>query len=498
MRKNRIIQQQNDFSILALDDDQTMTITLQAYFTAAGFNVEIENDPIAAIERIRNNHYDILLLDFLMTPICGDQVVSRIREFNKNIFIILLTGHKSMAPPIKTIRELDIQGYYEKSDKYDQLELLVESCVKSLRQMRTIRDFRDGLRKILDSVPKLYQLQSIKQIMNLVLSQTAVFLGSSNNCIYIETADGQPLFEGSGKYAGNKQAGRLWYEAVCTMAYDPEEEDSLVIPLTNESHEIFGIICAEPSEQIKDDAVPLFNLYIKQVSGAISNAMLHTLLNAKNEELEKTYGTLHDNYLDIISLMRSMVDARDIYTRGHSDRVSHYAQLIARALGKDSDYLDRIKIAGLFHDIGKISISDKILLKDSRLTPEEYEKVKFHAERGKQILSAVSLFKDIAPIVECHHERPDGKGYPNGYQGDDIPEESRIISIADAFDAMTSNRSYARRLTLEQAIDELLRGKGSQFDGKLVDVFVKLLENFDTIQAEVNWTYVQSEEIEIS
>ncbi|MHB1314159.1 MAG: HD domain-containing phosphohydrolase [Christensenellales bacterium] len=495
MRKNRIIQQQNEFSILALDDDQTMTITLQAYFSAAGFNVEIENDPVAAIERIRNNNYDILLLDFLMTPVCGDQVVSRIREFNKTLFIILLTGHKSMAPPIKTIRELDIQGYYEKSDRFDQLELLVESCVKSIRQMRTIRDFRDGLRKILDSVPHLYQLQSIDQIMNSALGYTAGFLGSQNSCIYIETDEGQSSFAGSGKYAGDKQAGKVWYEAVCTMAYDPEEQDELVIPLMNESHEIFGVICAEPSDQIKDDALPLFSLYIKQVSGAICNAMLHSLINTKNEELEKTYCTLHDNYLDIISLMRSMVDARDIYTRGHSDRVSHYAQLIARALDKDSEYLDRIKVAGLFHDIGKISISDKILLKDSKLTPEEYEMVKFHAESGKQILSAVSLFKDIAPIVECHHERPDGKGYPHGLKDGNIPEESRIIGIADAFDAMTSNRSYARRLTLEQAIAELQRGKNTQFDSLFVDIFVKLLEDYEAIQEEVNWTYMQPDDV---
>lgn len=495
MRKNRIIQQQNEISILALDDDQTMTITLQAYFSAAGFNVEIENDPVAAIERIRNNKYDILLLDFLMTPICGDQVVTRIREFNKNLFIILLTGHKSMAPPIKTIRELDIQGYYEKSDRFDQLELLVESCVKSIRQMRTIRDFRDGLKQILDSIPHLYQIQSIDQILLAVLGHTVSFLCSQNSCIYIETEDGKPRFSGSGSYAGNEQAGKEWYQSVCSMTYNPEEEEVLVIPLMNEAHEIFGVICAEPSDQVQDDAITLFSLYVRQVSGAICNALLHSLINAKSNELEKTYCALHDNYLDIISLMRSMVDARDIYTRGHSDRVSYYAQLIARAMGKDKDYLDRIKVAGLFHDIGKISISDKILLKDSRLTAEEYELVKFHAERGQQILSAVSLFKDIAPIVESHHERPDGKGYPHGIGDGDIPEESRIISIADAFDAMTSNRSYARRLTLEQATDELRRGKNTQFDSRIVDIFVKLLEDFDTIQEDVNWTYLQSDDI---
>lgn len=137
MRKNKVSAHRKDFSILALDDDQVMTLTLQSYFEASGYHVDTENDPVAAVERVRNGKYDILLLDFLMSPILGDEVVSRIREFNKDIYIILLTGHKSMAPPLKTIRELDIQGYYEKSDRFDQLELLIESCVKSISQMRT-------------------------------------------------------------------------------------------------------------------------------------------------------------------------------------------------------------------------------------------------------------------------------------------------------------------------------------------------------------------------
>ena len=115
MRQHKKNLNENAFSILTLDDDPIMTSTVQAYFQRSGYRVDTENDPYAAIERIRNGHYDILLLDFLMSPICGDQVVEQIRQFNKELFIILLTGHKSMAPPIKTIRALDIQGYYEKA-----------------------------------------------------------------------------------------------------------------------------------------------------------------------------------------------------------------------------------------------------------------------------------------------------------------------------------------------------------------------------------------------
>jgi DNA-binding response OmpR family regulator len=169
MRKSKRASSQRDFSILTLDDDPIMTSTLQAFFQRSGYQVDVEHEPYKAIERIREGHYDILLLDFLMTPICGDQVVWEIRKFNRDIFIILLTGHKSVAPPIKTIRDLDIQGYYEKSDRFDQLELLVESCVKSILQMRTIRSYQNGLSAIMDSLPQIYHLQSLEHIIDSIL-----------------------------------------------------------------------------------------------------------------------------------------------------------------------------------------------------------------------------------------------------------------------------------------------------------------------------------------
>ena len=117
MRKNRKGQIHNEFRLLVLDDDEMITLALRAYFEGCGYTVDIESNPLRAIEKIRLDHYDILLLDFLMNPICGDKVVEEIRKFNTDLFIILLTGHKDLAPPVKTIRELDIQGYYEKSDK---------------------------------------------------------------------------------------------------------------------------------------------------------------------------------------------------------------------------------------------------------------------------------------------------------------------------------------------------------------------------------------------
>lgn len=492
MRKNKVVKQQTEFSILTLDDDEIMTVTLQSYFQSSGYTVDIENDPYRAIERIRNHHYDILLLDFLMKPICGDVVVQKIREFNPDLYIILLTGHKSMAPPIQTIRELDIQGYYEKSDRFDQLELLVESCVKSIRQMRLIRRYQESLQKIVDNIPALYLIQDTQSVAKTVLRQSAEFLEASDLYIYLEQKGSpRPVFEGTGRYCNRPEIGQEGLRRILEQGeLSPVcDKNALCFPLIDGQHRVFGIICADVSVKATPDIVTLFELYCKQAGAALSNVFLHTLLNDKNIELENAYASLRDNYLEIITVMRSMVDARDIYTRGHSDRVAFYAGLLAREMGKDEDFIQRIHVAGTFHDIGKIGTSDDILFKSSKLTDQEFDEIKKHSARGKKILSAVTLFQDIAPIVESHHERYDGTGYPSGLRGLDIPEEARMISIADAFDAMTSNRRYRSSMTLEQAKQELIRGKGTQFDAQLVDHFLKAIVDFDSIQTIIERTY---------
>ena len=259
MRKNRIVGEYNEISILALDDDKIMTLTLQSYFQSSGYIVDIENDPERAIERVRNGHYDILLLDFLMTPICGDEVVARIREFNKDIYILLLTGHKSLAPPIKTIRELDIQGYYEKSDRFDQLELLVESCVKSIRQMYTIRDYRDQLKKIADGSSAVYKLQTLEELLETLFRQSNQIFGRKQGFVYIDgthsavektlavqTSISVPYFyeKDSGK---DVHYAERWMNVFAqnTARMQDIESGYDLFPLMDEKHHVFGVFRSE-------------------------------------------------------------------------------------------------------------------------------------------------------------------------------------------------------------------------------------------------------------
>ena len=189
MRRSKLVTQ-NQISILAVDDDPIITDTIQDYFKRSGYHVETENNPQVAVQRVREGTFDILLLDFLMAPICGDQVVAQIREFNRDMFIILLTGHKSMAPPVRTIRQLDIQGYYEKDDRFDQLELLVESCVKSIKQMRMLREYESDLSTMVDNLHNIYHLQNCERLSEELLQVVEKLIPFTMGFVMIEHQDG--------------------------------------------------------------------------------------------------------------------------------------------------------------------------------------------------------------------------------------------------------------------------------------------------------------------
>ena len=325
------------YKIIAVDDESGIIDSLSVFLKRSGYQLTGITNPLEAIERVRNEHFDLMLLDFIMTPIHGDKVVEEIRKFDKNLYILLLTGHKDLAPPLETIKKLSIQGYCEKSDKFDQLLLLIESAIKSIDQMRIINNINAELKE-------------------------------------------------------------------------------------------------------------------------------------SKEELEKSY-------LETIQILRQTVEAKDPYTKGHSDRVSAYSVLIGKYMGLPEEDLKTLKIGGLFHDIGKIGVPDNILLKDTKLTTDEYSEIKNHPSIGKHILSNATIFQDVIPIVYHHHERYDGKGYPEQLAGEDIPLLARITAVADTFDAMTSKRSYREDLPIEKVREEIENCSGTQFDPKIASIFLDIFDN---------------------
>lgn len=343
MRKNINENTSNGYKIICVDDETGILDSLSVFLKHDGYEITGVTDPIEAIELVKKEHFDLMLLDFIMTPIHGDQVVEEIRKFNKELYILLLTGHKDLAPPLETIKRLDIQGYCEKSDKFDQLLLLIESGIKAIEQMNLIKDI--------------------------------------------------------------------------------------------------------------------------------------------NKELKETNDKLEKAYLETIETLRFTVEAKDAYTRGHSDRVSEYSVLLGKHLGLSDDDIHLLRVGGLFHDIGKIGVPDSILLKTSKLTDDEYSEIKNHPKIGAQILSNATIFEKAIPIVKHHHERYDGFGYPEKLSGENIPYLARIAAVADSFDAMTSRRTYRDSMPMDIVKGEIAKNKGTQFDPNIADKFLDILNNhYDEIE----------------
>lgn len=187
---------------------------------------------------------------------------------------------------------------------------------------------------------------------------------------------------------------------------------------------------------------------------------------------------LRELFFTTIKSISSALDAKDTYTHGHSHRVTLFALILAQELGLDDAYIEEIETAGLLHDIGKIGVPEDILCKPGKLTDEEYEIIKQHAGGAKKILDTIPSIKHVALWASSHHERWDGRGYPNKMIGEEIPLPARILAVADTYDAMTSNRSYRKGLPHDVAREEITDCSGSQFDPAMIEVFNRVEDTF--------------------
>ncbi|RKY34850.1 MAG: hypothetical protein DRP78_06080 [Candidatus Omnitrophota bacterium] len=229
-----------------------------------------------------------------------------------------------------------------------------------------------------------------------------------------------------------------------------------------ESIGVINVNNKKSKQPFYDEDLWLIKSIASQAASAIGNARL--FLN------------LESTYLQTVNVLTSAIDARDYYTRAHSEHVTSYAVAIARQMNLDEEEVDIISQACQLHDIGKLAIQDSILNKRGKLTESEWTQIKQHPLKGAEILKPLVFLKEVSELVKQHHERFDGKGYPFGNKGTEIPLGARIINVADSFDAMTTDRCYSKALLVDEAIAELKRNKGTQFDPEVVDAFIEALK----------------------
>jgi HD-GYP domain-containing protein (c-di-GMP phosphodiesterase class II) len=235
----------------------------------------------------------------------------------------------------------------------------------------------------------------------------------------------------------------------------------LTIPIIIEG-EVKGVINLESNTSFTTDIINLLKSFSEQAAVAINNARL--------------YHKIQDSYFEIVKALAQAIEAKDPYTHGHSERVMEYAVQIAQKLGLPEEEMETLRYAAILHDIGKIGVRGIVLNNPNGLTNEEFDEIKKHPLIGEGIIQPIELLQPIRPLIRHHHEWYNGKGYPDGLSGENIPLGARILVVADAYDAMISDRPYRKALTKETVIKELKRGSGTQFEPKLVEVFLEILK----------------------
>ena len=223
-------------------------------------------------------------------------------------------------------------------------------------------------------------------------------------------------------------------------------------------------------------AILISGLFIKELDKTKKE------LNTKNIELKKLFDEMQYGYLQTVMSLANSIEAMDAYTRGHCQRVMEISCEVARVLGLTKEEIEDLRYAAILHDIGKIGVSTNILNKNGSLNEEEFKEIKKHPEIAYNILKDIKFLNKALDGILQHHERYDGRGYPNGLRGNEICIFGRIMCVADAFDAMTSDRPYRKGMQVEAAMKELERCKGTQFDPDIVDMFLFLMDSEKKIQ----------------
>ena len=229
-------------------------------------------------------------------------------------------------------------------------------------------------------------------------------------------------------------------------------------------------------EDYSEEDIEIINTISRHIGIAFYNNRLMVSLKRKADENRRLYREMRRIYHDTVRAFGAAIDLKDAYTSGHSDRVAKYSEAIAREMGVTGQQLEYISVAGYLHDIGKITIERAIINNPRPLTDREFKELNKHVTTGYEILSHIRHpWDEIAYMTKCHHEKVDGTGYPQGLKGDEIPLGSKIVTLADSFDAMMTDRPYRSRLPLTQALSDLRRNAGIQFDAQVTAAFCRLL-----------------------
>ncbi|XEC95150.1 DUF3369 domain-containing protein [Paenibacillus tarimensis] len=433
-----------------------------------------------------------ILLDVVMEEEdSGLQLVEYIRNklHNSSIRIMLRTGQPGQAPEKTVILEYDINDYKEKTELTSQkLFTLFVSALRAYRDITVIEKNKKGLEEIIKSSPRLFELQSLGKFSSGVLTQLTSILNLHQNALHVGSVSSLAATKGekdiiimaaTGEYSAlvNEPARNV---IPADVLQEIEHAFEYKTSSFNDTHFVvffqskFGsenVIYLRGNSRLSEWDRYLIEIYCSNVSVAFENMYL----NAEMENTQK----------EIIYTLGEIVENRSNETGNHVKRVAEYSKLLALKAGLPEEEAELLRLASPMHDVGKVGIPDSVLNKPGKLTAEEYELMKKHTLLGYGMLnhSQKEIIQTAATIALQHHEKYDGSGYPNGLKGEEIHIYSRITTIADVFDAISSERVYKKAWPLEDCLSLLRSERGRHFDPKLVDLFLDHLDGILNIRS---------------
>lgn len=479
-------------NILIIDDDPVIRNVFRDVFSqTVGYTLDTAQDGYEGIKKIKEQDYDVVFTDLTMPGMTGIDFIREAKKIRHSLPVVVLTGYSTLENAVNAMRE-GARDFITKPFNVRTLLSIVERIAGEARLCNRIlanSDYQSFIGKLNAELVKKVQeigiLQAIsteldgiynnKEIYERIVEMASRLLMTKEVSFGIIEGGVFRIKRAIGALERDiPLAGTLLEMVMRTRNYCvaqhgmpnphtgvPLEAQFISIPLTVKD-EVFGILnlsAKADGTSFTEDEISLAVTFAKKAAQRIENNAL--------------YEMFYNNLIDTLKSLVISIEARDSYTRHHSERVTKYALQIADRMDLGREEKEAIRFGGYLHDIGKIGVRDTILLKPDRLTAEEMKEIRLHPVIGGNIIKPIHYLPREREMIVHHHERFDGKGYPNGISGNDIPITARILAVADAFDAMTSSRPYRNTLTHKEAVNEIVRCSNAQFDGAVVKAFLQ-------------------------
>jgi putative nucleotidyltransferase with HDIG domain len=504
-------------TLLFVDDEESILEVASEYFKTKGYNIlTAENGRIAA-DIIANRKIDCCFTDINMPEMDGLELAEHIRLVDNTIPVIIMTGYPSLDNTIRTLKN-GVVDFLIKPVNLNQLEICVKRVLRE-RQLFIKNIFLtkevEGKQRIenlnRELTYKVEELNTLNRIMTdfttigssfdlfkRVVDLSTELTHADEACFYVINesikrpvqvarsvvgGDGHgPVLKGDapatvdGTCAGNADISQLILEN-CeedkplliqengNLPGLPKDIRSLMLVPLNIRKKVFGVLAVsilEGDTRFSEKDLYYMSFMTNKAAYAIENIAL--------------YENIYENLFATLYAFVKAIEARDPYTEQHSNRVTRIAMTLCQTMGGSQEEQDILNVAGQLHDIGKIGIRDDILLKPGRLTEEEFRIIKEHPVIGANIVERLGLWDREKNIIKCHHERFDGKGYPDGLAGENIPMLARILSVADVYDAIASDRAYRLKMEEPKILQIMYGGSGTQFDPDVIETFRSLYD----------------------